>query len=110
MAVDLAVVQKRAQHILAVDGLAVGRVDRLACVDVQQFEAGNAALRRHVDAHWRDARDLAALALVLVGEVAVLRELVDGLESELRIVDAHRLSAVEAADRRLRELERRAHT
>lgn len=103
-AVDLAGVQKRAQRILDVVELAVGRVDRQACVDDQQYEALNEALRESVGCHWGRARDLAALALVLVDEVAVLRQLVDDLETRLAVCDADRLSAAASADRSRREL------
>jgi hypothetical protein len=50
--VDLAQVQRRAQRILDVAQLTVGQVDRTACVDGQQFDAANAALREHVDGRW----------------------------------------------------------
>lgn len=50
------------------------------------------------------ARVLARRAVEVTDEAAVLRELVDDLESRLAIVDAERLAAIECADRRLREL------
>jgi hypothetical protein len=81
--VDLAQVQRRAQRILDVAQLTVGQVDRTACVDDQQFDAANAALREHVAGRWGEARDLAALALVLVDELAVSRALIDDLEARL---------------------------
>jgi hypothetical protein len=96
-AVDLAQVQRRAQRILDVAQLTVGQVDRAACVDGQQFDAANAALREHVAGRWGQARDLAALALVLVDEVAVSRALIDDLEA--RLASAERPGKpVEAAD------------
>jgi hypothetical protein len=101
---DLAQVQRRAQQILDVARLTVGQVDRTACVDGQQYEAANAALRQHVDARWGDARDLAALALVLVDELGVSRALIDDLEARLASSEAGRLSAVASSDRRLGEL------
>jgi hypothetical protein len=97
--VDLAQVQRRAQRILDVARLTVGQVDRTACVDSQQFDAANAALREHVDGRWGEARDLAALALVLVDELAVSRELIDDLEARLAGCEADgQGEPVEAAD------------
>jgi hypothetical protein len=52
----------------------------------------------------REGRLLARQAGLLADEVAVLREVVDDLESRLVVVDAERLAAVAVADERRRDL------